>query len=187
MFKSNISKAVVVLLVILGFMQLTAKQTTDVMEQNAINNDFEQQAKQRYQQRLKDHQANKMAGTSSLNEQRDMHHFLIKLSSPINSVKTAVSLYKRKHDKWPEDMTDLGLKSEKAADGSYTESIKVHNGEVYAFLTKKYGHEKMVRLYSNDGYSWKCTTNLELPKNKKIASAPCTMDKFISFSGRHFQ
>ena len=85
-------------------------------------------------------------------------------------------------------MTDLGLNSEKAADGKYIQSIKIDNGEIYAFLTEKYGANKIVRLYDDPGgFTWKCDTNLLLSKKITIASAPCTEESNISFNGRYIQ
>ena len=100
-----------------------------------------------------------------------------------------MEIYKNKHNEWPEDMTTLGLQSEKSADGKNTQSIKIDDGEIYAFLTAKHGSNKILRLYYTGAYpnKWSCTTNLSLGSKKTIAGMPCTEKSHISFNGRYFQ
>ena len=182
MFKSTLGKAVVILLVIIGFMQLTARMTVEKqIQENAVD------AQQHYNQRLQQQKIEQQRMSDTLSAQRERHHRLTRLSRPLLSVKNTVMRYKRKHSEWPEDMTDLGLNSEKSADGQYTQSIKIDNGEIYAFLTEKYGANKIVRLYNTDGYTWKCSTNLLLEAKTTIADAPCSEESNISFNGRYIQ
>jgi len=189
MFKSNMVKVVVVLLVIIGFMQYTAKKTVEKqMQNNAVE---AVKAQEHYNQRLLQHNLEKQKISGNLNAEREYHHVLTKIGGYLSSIKNNVILYERKHDKWPEDMTDLGLNSEKSADGRYIQSIKIDNGDIYAFLSEEYGANKIIRLYHVEGrdvvYPWVCATNLRVKEKTTIANALCSDNPDISFNGRYLQ
>ncbi len=184
MFRSTSAKVVFVLLIILGFMQFTAKTTVEKQTQQNEAAKVQQQ----YNERVQQLRLAKRKESNDLRAQRERHHLITRLERPLSRIRNSVLQYERKHDTWPEDMTDLGLNSEKAADGKYIQSIKIDNGEIYAFLTEKYGANKIVRLYDDPGgFTWKCDTNLLLSKKITIASAPCTEESNISFNGRYIQ
>ena len=186
MSSSIIVKVIIILLVIVGIMQLTAQNAVEKQIQK--NAEEVAKAQQQYNERLKKHRTEKQKISGNLIEQRERHYLLTRLGGPLSRIRNSVLQYERKHDTMPEGMTDLGLNSEKAADGKYIQSIKIDNGEIYAFLTEKYGSNKIVRLYDDPGgFTWKCDTNLRLSKKITIASAPCTEESDITFNGRYIQ
>ncbi|MDH3342870.1 MAG: hypothetical protein OEM07_04015 [Gammaproteobacteria bacterium] len=186
MFRSAPAKVVFVLLIILGFMQFTAKKTVEKQRQHSAL--VAEKVQQQYNERVQQYNVTKQNTSNNLNAEREIHHLLTRLERPLSTIRNSVIWYKRKHDKWPEDMTDLGLNSEKAADGKYIQSIKIDNGEIYAFLTEKYGAKKIVRLYDDPGgFTWKCDINLPLNKKTTIASSLCSEVSNISFNGRYIQ
>ena len=192
MFKSAPAKAVFVLLIIIGFLQFMAKGTVE--KQAKINAITEEQARQHYEERLQERQQKnneKAQNYAAFDAERENHHVVSKISGYLSSIKNTVYMYKRKHDKWPEDMEDLDLNSEKAADGRYIVSIKIDDGDIYAFLHQEYGANKIVSLRHVEGpevfFPWVCATNLQLKENTTIAGAVCSQEADITFRGRYIQ
>lgn len=182
------TKIVLALIIIIGFLKFTANEA---VEQQAAATAVELQARQQYEERVKEHQASKVRKYADLNSQRENYQIISKISGYLSRIKNQVIQYERKHDAWPEDMTDLGLNSEKAADGRYIKSIKIDDGDIYAFLSQKYGDNKIVSINHVEGpdvyFPWVCATNLEVREKTKIAGAVCTQKASISFNGRYIQ
>jgi len=160
----------IILLLVLQFALITRAK-------NSAQN-FQQQLTQLKQERkLKSKKISAAIDTIS-----DYHFLLEDIGRSLFSIKNSVKEYKNQHNQWPENMAMLGLDPEKAADGKYTQSIKLDKGEIYAFLTPKYGSKKIIRLYYTGRFpnAWSCTTNLRLFNKKTIAGMPCTEDPNIT-------
>lgn len=184
MFGSTLGKGVAITLAIIGVVQLAAKMT--------VQTDIEKGAKV-YQKQYFEHQELQKAEGKKMveaHEAKMKRRFLLDdIGRSLFSIKRTVEQHNNRHGEWPADMTALGLESKKAADGKYTESIKIDDGEIYAFLTPEYGENKIIRLFYSGAYlnKWSCTTNLQLPEGNEIAGMKCTEDSGISFSGTYFQ
>lgn len=189
MSSSIIVKVIIILLVIVGIMQLTAQNAVEKQIQK--NAEEVAKAQQHYNQRVQEHNRKKqIITTGNLGTQQERHdrqerrNLIKRIGRPLSSIKRAVIQYKSKHNAWPEDMIDLGQKYEGI---NFVLSIKIDNGEIYAFLSEKYGTNKIVRLYSTNGYTWQCSTNLQLKEKTEIADATCSEEPNISFNGRYIQ
>ena len=183
-FRTNLGKAIAITLAIFGVVSLASKMTvvTKVNEESKIHH--KQYIEQIKQQEIK----NKQISTES--DTKWKHHTQLEdIGRSLFSIKYSVEKYENKHNEWPEDMTTLGLQSEEAADGKYTKSIKIDDGQIYAFLMPEFGEKKILHLHYTGGYpnKWSCTTNLSLKSKKTIAGMPCTEKSKISFDGRYFQ
>jgi len=184
MFRSTLGKAIAILLAIVGVMQLSSKMTV-VTQVNEDSKTFRKE----YLDQRKQNEVESKKMSDARDEQWKQHSLLEDIGRSLFSVKNSVERYKSEHNKWPEDMTELGSQSEKAADGKYTQSIKIDSGEIYAFLMPKYGDNKIMHLHYTGAYpnKWSCTTNLPLGSKKTVVGMPCTEKTKIAFNGRHFQ
>ena len=184
MFRSVLGKGLAITLAIFGVVQLSAKMT--------VQTDIEEGAKahqKEFFQQMKENRAEGERVKDAQDAKWKRHMLLEDIGRSLFSVKSTMERYKNKHSEWPEDMSDLGLQSETAADGKFTQSIKIDNGEIYAFLLPKFGEKKILRVFYTGGFQnkWSCTTNLSLDGKKTISGKPCSEKTRISFNGRHFQ
>ncbi|MCW8923278.1 MAG: hypothetical protein OQK69_06565 [Gammaproteobacteria bacterium] len=181
MFRSTPAKIIFVLLIILGFMQLTAKVTVE--KQSQENTQKLQQ--QKYSQQLQQSRENKKIVNAN-NAQRKHNLVLDAMGRSLTSIQNYVEDFRNVGGDWPEDLTDMGMQSETAVRSKYIQSVKIDNGEIYAFLAPQFGDNKILRMYYKAG-TWNCTTNLLLAGKKTIARMPCSEDPDVSFNGRYIQ
>ncbi len=184
MLGSVFGKVIIITIIIFAVISLSARLTVekDVSEKTNA-------AYARYHEQMAQGKIDSKKTSDHLDKLWKQQSMLDNIGRSLYSVKNSVERYKNKHSDWPEDMQVMGLKSEQAADGKYSQSIKVDDGEIYAFLMPKFGHKKILHLFHTGDYrsKWSCTTNLDLEGNNTIAGMPCTEVAKITFNGRHFQ
>ncbi len=192
--KFNLTKFSLTLLLLIVIIHLGLNMTQQKLKEKNMATVSELQyetsiANAKMEQRMQEQKSNVMQSMGIHYDKKPYKYPLDKMGNSLLPIKNKVTQYKKTHNKWPQNMLSLGLKSTRSGDGVYIKNIKIHNGEIYAFLGSRFGYNKIIRLYHKPLHPeiWRCASNLRLKGNKEIAGIYCPEAPNISFKGEHYQ
>ena len=105
----------------------------------------------------------------------------------LQSVKIRLIVYYQDTGKWPESVTDIGLKESETGDGQYIEKFRIgKHGSLVALLDKQFDNDRVLSITPKSVMGgmhtrWVCNTNLAVDTLNSLSNLDCTSDKTLSY------
>lgn len=105
----------------------------------------------------------------------------------LQSVKIRLSVFYQTNGKWPESVTDIGLKESDTGDDLYIEKFRIgKNGSIVALLDNQFGNDRILSITPKSVMGgmhtrWVCNTNLAVETFNSLSNMDCTSDKSLRY------